>query len=386
MEKSPLARDRHALYEASVQGEEYDLHFFDRVYRARNGRGFRVLREDFCGTALLACTWAAGHPERRAIGIDLDPDPLSWGRKHHLARLREAADRVRLVRGDVRTITRPGADVIAALNFSYFVFKRRRELLDYFRHARRSLRPGGVFVVNTFGGSEALGKLVERRRVAPSQGPDGLRMPGYTYVWDQVRFNPVSHEILCHIHFEFRDGTSMRRAFTYDWRLWTIPEIREVMIEAGFSGADVYTEGWSDEKNQSAGGYRKRDWFENQEGWLAYVVGTTPRVRAPKKKPPGRKTPGGSFVTSPARSRRRLLHLDRRLLDLERLAGLAARRSRGLELLQHVEPLDHLAEDGVLAVEPRRRHEGQEELAAVGARAGVRHREHAGLVVLHAPA
>src|SRR5439155_23513899 len=76
------------------------------------------------------------------------------------------------------------------------------------------------------------------------------------------------------------------------------------------------------------------------------------------------------------------LHLDRHLLHLERLAGLAALGAGGLELLQHVHALGHFAEDGVLAVQPRGRSEGEEELTAVGAGAGVGHREPAGLVVL----
>ena len=49
--------DRHALYEAAVQGVEYDLDFFQRVHRALNGRAFTRFREDFCGTAAMACAW-----------------------------------------------------------------------------------------------------------------------------------------------------------------------------------------------------------------------------------------------------------------------------------------------------------------------------------------
>src|SRR5204862_5048707 len=44
-------------------------------------------------------------------------------------------------------------------------------------------------------------------------------------------------------------------------------------------------------------------------------------------------------------------------------------------------PFDDLAEDAVLAVEPRRRGQRDEELSAVGVRAAVRHREDAGFGV-----
>src|SRR5437667_3844621 len=79
----------------------------------------------------------------------------------------------------------------------------------------------------------------------------------------------------------------------------------------------------------------------------------------------------------------RSLHFDRHLLHRQRLGGPAALRARGLELLQDVHALGDFAEQRVLAVEPRRRNEGEEELAAVRAGTGVRHRQLAALVVLH---
>jgi len=77
---------------------------------------------------------------------------------------------------------------------------------------------------------------------------------------------------VCHINFKLRDGTRMKKAFTYDWRLWTLPEMRELLLDAGFLSADVYVEGWDDEEDESDGIFRKRKYFENQEGWVAYVV------------------------------------------------------------------------------------------------------------------
>ena len=38
------------------------------------------LREDFCGTALLASTWCRGDiVKRTAMGLDIDRDALTWG-------------------------------------------------------------------------------------------------------------------------------------------------------------------------------------------------------------------------------------------------------------------------------------------------------------------
>jgi len=269
-----FSRDRHVLYEASVQGVYYDLDFFERVYRHLRGRTFRLLREDFCGTASLAAAWALRRPANLAWGVDLDPAVLAWAKRHRLARLRpEVARRVVLQRADVRDVTRPRVDVVAALNFSYWVFKQRDELLDYFRTVRRSLRPRGLFFTAVFGGTESMGTLIEKRRIAASRAVDGSHVPAFGYQWEHARFNPVDHHLLCHIHFRLWDGTWMRKAFSYDWRLWTPPELREVMAEAGFRSSTVYVEGWNDKENKPDGHYRLKRDFDNQEGWLAYVVG-----------------------------------------------------------------------------------------------------------------
>ena len=229
MRRSPFARDRLALYEAAVQGVEYDLDFFERVWRSIRGGRFRSLREDFCGTAQLACAWAQRRPENRAWGLDLDPEVMVWARAQRLARL-----------GGV---------------------------------ARRSLRADGVFFLSMFGGMVAMDRLVEKHRVAPCTGPDGLRLPGFTYVWEQAGFNPVDHRLVCNIHFQFGHGRELRRAFHYDWRMWMLPEVREVLDEAGFRTSEVYVEGWDARHHRPDEVLRKRRRFENQPGWLGFVVG-----------------------------------------------------------------------------------------------------------------
>jgi SAM-dependent methyltransferase len=264
--------DRHDLYEASVQGVDYDLDFLERAYRRHHGRSFHVLREDFCGTAALAAHWVLRSPAHRAWGVDRDRSVLAWARDHRLPRMREAARRLTLVHGDVRHARVPPADLVCALNFSYWVFHERRDLVAYFRGARRGLRRGGLLVLNAFGGSEAMGTLTERRRIGASRSVTGDPVPAFTYEWEHARFNPLDHRLLCHIHFHLRGGTVMRRAFTYDWRMWTVPEIRDALEDAGFRSCDVYVEGWNERLNRPDEVYRLRRNFENQEGWLAMIV------------------------------------------------------------------------------------------------------------------
>lgn len=270
-----VVRDRHYLYTAAVQSVEADLDFFERVYRRRNGKRFESLCEDFCGTAALACEWVRRRAGNRSVGLDLHRPTLDWGRRRYLHALGDDAERVTLLERDVLSGERPRADVVAGLNFSYCIFKDRDTLRGYFRGVRRSLARGGVLVLDLFGGTEANCEDVEERRIPASVAFDGTRVPAFTYVWDQASFNVVDNGIRCHIHFKLRDGSHLKRAFSYDWRLWSIPEVRELLDEAGFADSEVYLEGWDDDEDDTDGIFRRRTRFPNQSGWVAYIVGYT---------------------------------------------------------------------------------------------------------------
>jgi cyclopropane fatty-acyl-phospholipid synthase-like methyltransferase len=194
------------------------------------------------------------------VGVDLDPVPLAWGERHVRSGLGPAARRVRLLQADVRGAAGPRADVVLALNFSYFTFRERSVLLDYFVQTRRHLRRDGLFIMDAFGGKESMEVLEESTRHA-----------GFTYVWDQADFDPMSHRIRCHIHFRFPDGSALPRAFTYDWRLWTVPELLDLLAEAGFAKTDVYLEGVDDDGDGN-GVYRKARRTEPCEGLVGYLV------------------------------------------------------------------------------------------------------------------
>ena len=273
MKPSPLARDPHALYEAAVQGIDYDLNFAEKLFRHLRGRPVRSLRDDFCATAALAVGFALRDPSHVAYGVDLDPEALAWASAHRLARLDPSVQaRVGLIVGDVRTARVPKVDLTLAYNFSYWVMKSRADLVDYFRSARRGLKPDGLFVVNAFGGTDAMRPLVESRKIPAKQAPDGWRLPAFRYVWEQESFNPIDHAFHCAIHFEFERGRPLKRAFTYDWRFWTLPEIQEAMAAAGFRESRVYIEGWDDDTRPDPPSAR-RTVMPQQETWLALVAG-----------------------------------------------------------------------------------------------------------------
>jgi SAM-dependent methyltransferase len=241
-----------------VQHGPTEVDLLERILR-RRGRRPRRLREDFSGTALLAVEWVRRGPARTAVAVDIDPAVHAWARRQRVPELGETSARLRLVTADVRASPGRDFDAVVAFNFSYSVFKTRAELGRYLRRARRALAPGGLLVLDAFGGWDAQKELVERRRIAG----------GVTYVWEQEAFDPITHHIRCAIHFELPDGRRLRRAFHYDWRLWTLPELTELFEEAGLEDVEVL---W-DVAPRGDVRYVPRRRASGQAGWLAYVVG-----------------------------------------------------------------------------------------------------------------
>ncbi len=261
-----LARsaDKHDLYQRAVQEPDADIPLIQRVFRSQFSRPARTLREDFCGTALLATRWVERSSQNRAWAIDLDPVPLEWGRVHNVGRLRaEQAARVKLIEGNVLDIGHERVDVTIAFNFSYFVFEERASLLHYFKRAHSTLNPEGALILDAYGGADAQRTSVETREVDDD----------FDYVWDQHRFDPISNRVTNFIHFEFPDGSRMKRAFRYDWRLWSIPEIRELLHEAGFDGSEVYWEGTDRDTGEGNDVFSPRKQAPDDPAWICYIAG-----------------------------------------------------------------------------------------------------------------
>lgn len=254
--------DRHALYEQAVQCVEAEIDFVDTTFTELRGREARYLREDFCGTGNTSCEWVRRRRGNYATGIDLDTEVLAWGEKHHVETLSAAErKRIALLEGNVMDTKTSLQDVVLAMNFSYWLFKERADLTRYFRRVRDSLVDDGVFFLDCYGGYDAFRELKEK-----------TRHDGFTYVWDQASYNPVDGNLVCHIHFRFPDGSQLKKAFTYDWRLWTMPEVREVLKEAGFSRTIVYWQGWDEDEEAGSGEFEAVESADADAGWIAYIA------------------------------------------------------------------------------------------------------------------
>eukprot|EP00741_Cyanophora_paradoxa_P003943 tig00000741_g3835.t1 len=256
--------DRHQLYQISVQNPKADMQFMLKCFRQFRNRNPKVLREDFCGTALLCAEWVRGDVERVAVGVDLDEETLAWGREYNLLPLGPPAERVTLLCSDVCDTERlrelPKADLLCAFNYSACLFKTRAALLGYLKAARSGLAEGGVFFLDLYGGIEGYKKTQYSKK-----------FDTFTYVWETSRFDAITHEAAMAIHFKFPDGSRIKNAFTYGWRVWSLPELRDALLDVGFSDVRVWF-AEIDPAGEREAEYAERRAADQSDMWNAYVV------------------------------------------------------------------------------------------------------------------
>jgi SAM-dependent methyltransferase len=254
--------DRHQLYELAVQCSESELDFVDATFKSIRKQRAKILREDFCGTANVCCDWVKRRKSNHAIGVDIDPEVLEWGQKNNLSKLAEAErQRIQLFNENVLTVKTEPAEIISAMNFSYWLFKSRKELKQYFQNVHSALADNGILFLDAYGGYESFKEIKEKTKHKKHK---------FTYIWEQEKYDPISGELTCHIHFKFPDGSKLKKAFSYSWRLWTLPEIRELLSETGFSNITIYWQGF-DEDGDPDGDFKPTREGEADASWICYI-------------------------------------------------------------------------------------------------------------------
>jgi hypothetical protein len=259
--------DKFKLYETSVQLPDHEVDFFIQAYRDARKLEPYTLGEDFCGTFAVSCQWVKSDKKRTAIGIDSCSATLQRGRDNNLSKLSdEQQKRVTLKEQDVRKKNAPRVDILAAQNFSFWVFKTRQEVIEYFKTALSNLADQGIMVIDMMGGAECRTEGLTHKQTI-KEGKDG-----FNYHWKQVSFNPINSDACFSISFTFPDGSRLKDAYVYHWRLWTIVEVREMLIDAGFSMTHVY---WAIDEEidpDRDGGWERREEARSDASWTCYLV------------------------------------------------------------------------------------------------------------------
>ena len=251
------------LYRLAVQHPLAEVAFIERCWAHHHGESSEpmLLREDFAGTCAVAAAWCASDPGRQAMAVEIDGPTAAW-----------AAERfddpdLHIVVEDVVAVDGPAVDVAVALNFSVLIYHEREGLLGYLRNALRGLNPGGLLLLDLFGGRTTVNPRMQGRRVEPDEGG----VEPFDYLWDQGAVNIKTQRIGCRIHFVLGDGRRLEDAFVYDWRLWRPGEVVELAREAGFAEASL----WADRPG-SPGRYEPVGGEPAAAEWVGYVVCRAP--------------------------------------------------------------------------------------------------------------
>ncbi len=252
--------EKHLLYEQAVQSVDADIEFIEKEFKNLRKRDPRSLREDFGGTGYLSCEWVKRHSDNNAWAIDLDPEPVNYGKNRHYKTLNEEqSQRMKYIMGNVLDNQNFKSDVIVAFNFSYFIFKKRAQLVEYFSKVREGLKDDGLFFIDLFGGTECCQEMEEETDHVD-----------FSYFWDCDDYNPITGEVMYYIHFE-KGGKKYEKVFTYDWRMWGLAELRDILQDAGFSETIAYWEG-DDDDGTGDGNFYQADNEENCESWVTYII------------------------------------------------------------------------------------------------------------------
>lgn len=227
--QTPTAQD---LYELCVQSPK---HVVD-LLRAIHGDEPALLGEDFAGSGAVSRAWVGQRDSHRAWCVDRDGESLSRcdGVERIVARVGDVMDEDACV------------DAIWVGNFSIGYHHDRTSLLAYLKHVRSRLRPGGAFVCDTYGGETAytIGEVHRFHPLPAQHAPDGKGGWRVRYTWEQREANPLTGMVTNALHFRIeRAGfidAELIDAFIYHWRLWSVPELRDAMLEAGFASSAVY--------------------------------------------------------------------------------------------------------------------------------------------------
>jgi len=227
------AYDKHDLYELCVQNPDALIPLLNAIHNNTP----QVLAEDFAGTSILSHQWVEQSEQHRAIATDLDQEALHKHGDHpritkHLATVNDA---------------QPGpnksADIIFVGNFSIGYHHTRAELVAYLKQARARLNhTNGTFLCDTYGGENAY-TLGGVHRPTPMAS---IGAPGHIcrYTWEQRDADPLTGMVTDVIHFRIQHAGNITEeyddAFVYHWRLWSVPELRDAMREAGFKTTNVY--------------------------------------------------------------------------------------------------------------------------------------------------
>jgi len=151
------------------------------------------------------------------------------------------------------------------------------KLVAYLKRCREALNDDGILLCDLFGGFMAMRKCNKVRQHGKIR-----------YVLEHEAFDLITNITRIFLHFRLEDGSWLKKAFEYPFRLWTIADIREGMELAGFKKTEVYlSENLVDQETEAFCDYERIPLYASNsknpnperpplpqlESWNAYIIG-----------------------------------------------------------------------------------------------------------------
>jgi len=119
------------------------------------------------------------------------------------------------------------------------------------------LNPGGVMVLEQYAGPEAC-----------MTGSDIIELDDdLIAIWEQESFNAVTHQGINYLHFRSADGQPVAKPFVYDFRIWSLPELSDLLYEAGFGQLQFFQMG-----GEVTGNLEACSSAEIQDHWTVHIA------------------------------------------------------------------------------------------------------------------
>lgn len=238
LEKFEMSLDeKYNLYKLSVYNPgKIDIEGIKKLFIDLKTRNPSTFREDFCGVFDLSMEWVNSSVYHKATAIDLDNEPTEWSKGEHKYKQMSSnrQNRLTIINDDCRhvDIAPDSIDIAFAGNWSQQILKTRNDMIAYCKNVYDSLSEDGILMID---GITALGFPYEGEAESRVYKYNGCY---YKYIFEQDPVDPFTHLGQCKIHF-IKDN-KIATPFHYPWRSWMLPEMTDILKDAGFKAVRMF--------------------------------------------------------------------------------------------------------------------------------------------------
>jgi hypothetical protein len=254
------------LYQKSVQNAKKEAEFFRKVFRLIFNKVATTFREDFCGTGLLSCEWVKSNVMNSAVGLDFDQETLDWGIANNVNNLSSGSERIQLLNQNVldEFDTKQKFEIICSLNYSHFLLPQRKMILKYFTNMVKNLETKGIFIMDFYGGSHIYSDHKYQHNKSSN-----------FYEFSGKQMNIIANTSKCSLNYKVKKN-KYKPFFSFNFRIYSIIELREALEEAGLTQFKLYIKEINDDEDDDYAEYEEVDingeYYPESERLTGYLI------------------------------------------------------------------------------------------------------------------